>query len=234
MKTNTQTLMKITALAALAFLTACGTSKATDTSIQVTDSGSRVEVESTKPVASCNQFSRSNFLTINIANVLNSQNQADEQWVKIKFSNVANAINQPAYHIQIYKWRVINNSTQIDSTPLQVTSFSLASGQLTSTANSGIYVNQIDSQNGYMVKLNDDTTNPYQVMKVVAYKADGTIIDQANFLIPQFLANPEDYKLNPNGTPRADLLQKMHPLYGNDVTGWSFSQMQESFDQYCF
>jgi hypothetical protein len=53
-------------------------------------------------------------------------------------------------------------------------------------------------------------------------------------LIPQFLASPEDYKYNSNGTMRAELLQQLHPLYGQDVSGWSFSQIQESFDQYCF
>jgi hypothetical protein len=85
-----------------------------------------------------------------------------------------------------------------------------------------------------MVKLNDDLKNPYQVLKVVAYKSDGTVISNANVLIPQFLASPEDYKLNADGTTRADLLQQLHPLYGSDVSAWSFSQMQQAFDQYCF
>ena len=233
MKTNTGALIKVTALIALALLTSCGTSKSTATS-SGTDLSSRVEVDSSKPLASCNLLSKSGFLTMNIANVIGSDGKADQQWVKIKFPNIDSSLNQPAYFVQLYKWRVINNSTQLDSTPLQETAYSLASGQSTSVPDTGMYVKDMTSQTGFMVNLRDDVNNPYQVIKVVAYKSDGTVIDQVNVLIPQFLANPKDYKLNPDGTPRADLLQQLHPLHNTDVTSWSSSQIQSNFDQYCF
>jgi hypothetical protein len=214
-------------------LSACGTSKSSATS-ETTESASRVEVDSAKPLASCNQMSKPALMTMNIANIIGSDGKANQDWVKIKFGSIDASINSSGYYLRLYKWRVINNSVQLDSVALSLYSYSLSSGQATSTATTGIYTNQINSQTGYMVKLNDDLSNPYQVLKIVAYKSDGTVIDHVNVLIPQFLASPADYKLNPDGTARADLLQQLHPLYGTDVTGWSFSQMQQVFDQYCF
>jgi predicted small secreted protein len=229
---KTKTLIKISVLISALVLSACGTSKSTATG--TTESASRVEVDSAKPLASCNQMSKAGLMTMNIANVIGSDGKANQDWVKIKFTSVDASISSTGYFLRLYKWRVINNSVQLDSVPLSVYAYSLSSGQATSNPSTGIYTNSINSQTGFMVKLNDDLANPYQVIKVVAYKSDGTVIDNQNVLIPQFFASPADYKLNSDGTVRADLLQQLHPLYGQDVTGWSFSQMQQVFDQYCF
>lgn len=231
MKTNT--LIKIAVLISALVLSACGTSKSAS-STQSTEQASRVEVDSSKPLASCNQLAKAGLMTMNIANIVDSDGKANQEWVKIKFGSIDSTVSQQGYYIRAYKWRVINNAVQLDSVPLSMYSYSLSSGLATSTPTTGLYANQITAETGYMVKLNDDLSSPYQVLKVVAYKSDGTLIDHANVLIPQFLANPNDYTYNSNGTVRADLLQQLHPLFGLDVTGWSFSQIQESFDQYCF
>lgn len=229
---KTQTLIKVTALISMLVLSACGTSKSANSgSVELE---SRVEVSSDKPLASCNQLSKAGLMTMNIANIMNSDGKANEEFVKVKFGSIDSAHNKPGYYLKFFKWRVINNAVQLDSTPLAAYSYDLSTGSATSNPVTGVYISSITATTGLMLKLNDDLNNPYQVLKVVAYQSDGTMIDHVNVLIPQFLANPEDYKLNKNGTPRADLLQQLHPLYGQDVSGWSFSQIQESFDQYCF
>lgn len=229
---KTQTLIKVTVLMSMLVLSACGTSKSA--SSQPTELQSRVEVSSEKPLASCNQLAKAGLMTMNIANILNSDGKANEDWVKIKFGSIDSAHNKPGYYMKFYKWRVLNNAVQLDSVPLSTYSYSLSSGSATSTPSTGVYISQVNSETGYMIKLNDDLTNPYQVLKVVVYQSDGVVVDHANVLIPQFLANPEDYKFNTNGTTRAELLQQLHPLFGQDVSGWNFSQIQEAFDQYCF
>lgn len=238
MKTVTLTtsgLVKVSALIAMAFLASCGTSKATNTTnTTTTDLSSVVDVAASVPLASCNQLSKPNFLTMNIANLTGSNGQVSAQYVKLRFLNVSSALTPSGYNLRFYKWRVINNKTQLDSTPLQVYSYSLDTLQATSTVASGIYASQISDQKGYMVNLRDDSNNQYQVIKVVAYKSDGVMIDQANVLIPQFLASPLDYKLNPDGSTRVDLLRDLHPLNSTDVSGWSATQIQDSFEQYCF
>lgn len=229
---KTQTLIKVSVLISMLVLSACGTSKSTDSG--VTESASRVEVSSEKPLASCNQLSKAGLMTMNIANILNSDGKANEEFVKVKFGSIDAAHNKPGYYLKFYKWRVINNAVQMDNVPLAAYSYNLSTGAATSNPTTGVYISSITAETGLMLKLNDDLNNPYQVIKVVAYMSDGTMIDHVNVLIPQFLASPEDYKFNANGTTRASLLQQLHPLYGQDVSGWSFSQIQETFDQYCF
>lgn len=229
---KTQTLIKVTVLISMLILSACGTSKSSNSG--TIESESRVEVSSEKPLASCNQLSKAGLMTMNIANIIDADGKANQEYVKVKFGSVDSAHNKPGYYLKFYKWRVINNAVQLDSAPLAAYSYNLSTGSPSSVPTTGVYISSMNAETGYMLKLNDDLKNPYQVIKVVAYMSDGTMIDHVNVLIPQFLASPEDYKYNSNGTMRADLLQQLHPLYGQDVSGWSFSQIQESFDQYCF
>ncbi|MGZ3691166.1 MAG: hypothetical protein ACXVAX_06670 [Pseudobdellovibrio sp.] len=223
-------LIKIAAVISIAILTSCGTSKS---NVGTADQASVVQVDSSKPLASCNKLNNSNF-SMNIANAMDSSNQVDPQFVKIKFTYLSSDITQTGYSIRFYKWRVINNATQMDSNPLQFYSYNLSSGQTTSAQMSAEFATNVTTATAYYVNLNDDTTNPYQVLKVVAYKTDGTVAASADVLIPQFLANPNDYKLNPDGSNRASLLQGLHPLHNTDVSSWSSSQIQANFDQYCF
>jgi hypothetical protein len=229
---KTQTLIKVSVLISMLVLSACGTSKSTNTG--AVELESRVEVSSEKPLASCNQLNKTGLMTMNIANIMDSNGKANQDWVKVKFPMIDSAHNKPGYYLKFYKWRVLNNAVQLDNVPLAAYAYDLSTGSPTTTATTGVYISSITNQTGLMLKLNDDLNNPYQVLKVVAYQSDGTMIDHVNVLIPQFLASPEDYKFNANGTARADLLQQLHPLYGQDVTGWTFTQLQESFDQYCF
>ena len=224
---TTKTILTVTAIMALS---SCGTSKSSVSSVE---QSSRVEVSAGKPLASCNRADNSNF-SLSIANVIDSDGRANLNWVKVKFNFLSTDMTQAGYHIKFYKWRVVNNTTQLDPIPLEFNTYTLANNTTNSNTLNGLFANQVTNQIGLFINLKDDVQTPYQVLKTVVYKTDGTIAAQGNILIPQLLANPEDYKLNPDGSPRATLLQSMHLLYGRDVSTWSTNQVQQYFDQHCF
>lgn len=222
-----KTILAVTALAALS---SCGTSKST---VNTVEQSSRVEVSAGKPLASCNRADNSNF-SLSIANVIDPDGRANLNWVKLKFNFLSTDMTQTGYHVKFYKWRVVNNATQLDPVPLEFNTYTMSNGTTNSNTMSGMFTTDFNSQVGLYLNLKDDVQTPYQVLKTVIYKTDGTIAAQGNVLIPQLLANPEDYKLNPDGSPRNQLLQNMHLLYGRDVSTWSTSQIQQYFDQHCF
>lgn len=224
---TTKTILTLTAVLALS---SCGTSKST---VNTVEQSSRVEVTAGKPLASCNRADNSNF-SLSMANVIDPDGRANLNWVKLKFNFLSTDMTQAGYHIKFYKWRVINNATQLDPIPLEFNTYTLSNNTTNSNTLNGMFANQITNQIGLFINLKDDVQTPYQVLKTVVYKTDGTIAAQGNILIPQLLANPEDYKLNPDGSPRNQLLQAMHLLYGRDVSSWTTNQIQQQFDQHCF
>lgn len=229
MNTQAKLILKIAAVLAVAVLTSCGTSKST----QVAEQSSVVPVTLSKPLASCHRLNDSNF-AMNIANVTNTDNSLSSDWIKVKFSFLSSAVTQTGYSLKFYKWRVINGASQLDSNPLEFTAYTLSNGQQVSNPMTAVFGTQITNQVGFYLRLNDDASVPYQVIKVVAYKTDGTVVAQSNVLIPQFYANPLDYATNADGSARAQLLQQLHPLFGQDVSGWSQARLTENFQQYCF
>ena len=229
MKNQSKLFLKIAAVLAVAVLTSCGTSKST----QGEEQASIIPVALNKPLASCHKLNDSNF-AMNIANVTNTDSSLSSDWIKVKFSFLSSNVTQTGYSLRFYKWRVINGVSQLDSNPLEFTAYTLTNGQQVSNPMTAVFATQVTNQVGFYLRLNDDSAAPYQVLKVVAYKTDGTVAAQSNVLIPQFLANPLDYATNADGTPRADLLQKLHPLFGQDVSSWSQSRLNENFQQYCF
>ena len=229
MNKQTKLLLKIAAVLAVAVLTSCGTSKSTP----VEEQSSILPVSLTKPLASCHRLNDANY-AMNIANVTSADNSLSSDWIKVKFSYLSSAITQTGYSLRFYKWRVINGASQLDSNPIEFTAYTLSNGQQVSNPMTAVFTTQVTNQVGFYLRLNDDASVPYQVIKVVAYKTDGTVAAQSNVLIPQFLANPLDYATNADGSARADLLQQLHPLFGQDVSTWSQTRLNENFQQYCF
>ncbi len=230
MKTSTKLVFKIAAvLAAFAMLTSCGTSK----SSPVAEQSSIIPLSPNKPLASCHRLNDSNF-AMNIANVTGNEGALNPDWMKVKFSFLSADITQTGYSLRFYKWRVINGASQLDSNPLEFTAYTLSNGQQVSNPMTAVFSTQVSKDVGFYLRLNDDSAVPYQVIKVVAYKTDGTVAAQSNVLIPQFLANPLDYATNADGSARAQLLQQLHPLFGQDVSTWSQTRLSESFQQHCF
>lgn len=229
-KTN-QLIFKMVLVMSIALLTACGTTKAPEA--ESMDQSSRVEITSQKPLASCNKLRNSNF-DMNVSVVQDNSGRISEQYVKVKFQNLASSLLQNGYYLRFFKWRVIGTTAQLDSTPLEFSSYSLSNGQSTSNAMSAVFAKSLSRTSGYYINLRDDAQSTYQVLKVVVYKNDGSIAAQSSVLIPQFLANPADYQTNSDGTPRASNLMALHPLSGQDTANWSATQFQQSFDQHCF
>lgn len=233
MKQQQQTILKLSLVLCVALLTACGTTKSTDDSTGSTEQSSRVEVSAGKPLASCNRASNTN-LDFSVSTVLDSSGQVSEQYIKLKFNYVASTMAASGYYLRFYKWRVSAGVSQLDPTPLDFNSYNLSSNTATSSAASAYYTNQISTSSGFYINLRDDASNTYQVLKAVVYKSDGTIAAQQNILIPQFMANPVDYQLNSDGSARSITLQNLHPLKNAATTGWTSTQFQQAFDQYCF
>lgn len=215
---------------AVAFLTSCGAKKSAD----AIDNSSLVVGVAPQNLANCNQSVSTN-LALNLANVVEASNgQINPDWIKLKFSFLSADVTQTGYYIRFFKWRVLGSSAQLDSNPLEFSAFKLSNGQTASETMNSVFSTQVSQQFGFYLRLNDDAQYPYQVLKVVVYKTDGTVLTQSDVLIPQFLTSPIEYKLNSDGSPRAENLQKLHPLYATDTTGWTAPQLKQSFDQHCF
>ncbi|MEQ1722354.1 MAG: hypothetical protein ABL930_04205 [Pseudobdellovibrio sp.] len=226
-----QAILTITlSVIAVSFLTSCGTKKSNET----TPASNSLVINSQQALASCNRVTNTN-MTLHSATVVDSSTgQISQDWIKTKFSFLSADATKTGYYLKFFKWRVVGSTAQLDPTPLQFAAYLISSGQTASETMDSVLITQITSQYGFYIRLNDDSQHPYQVLKAVVYKTDGTIAAQSDILIPQFSASPIDYKLNADGTTRADNLQKLHPLYGTDVSAWSAAQIKQNVDQYCF
>lgn len=229
MNTNQKLLTLALSFLAIGFLTSCSTKKTEQTAAPL----SALNITSQSAMASCNRLDNSNF-SFDVAAVTDSSGQVNANWLKVKFRYLSADVTQQGYTLRFFKWRMNGSSPQLDSNPLGVASYNLSTGQTLTNSSTGLFANQVTSQKGYYVQLNDDSQYPYQALKLVAYKSDGTVLAQADVLIPEFAANPNDYKLTPDGNPRPSNLQQMHPLNGRDVSQWTQAQFLQHFDQYCF
>lgn len=215
---------------AISLLTSCGTKK----SNELINNSNSIDINSQPALASCNRSTSAN-LSFNLASVIESTTgQTNPDWIKIKFDFLSTDVTQTGYTVKFFKWRIIGTSAQLDSNPLSFNAYTISNGQTASGSMTSVYTTQINQQYGFYINLNDDPQYPYQVLKVVVYKTDGTIAAQSDILIPQFSASPDAYKTNSDGTVRADNLQKLHPLYATNVTAWTQAQLKQNFDQYCF
>lgn len=225
-----QILTLAVSILAFALLTSCGAKKSAD----AIDSSSQIVGVAQQSLANCNKSVSSN-LGLNIANVLEaSTGQINPDWIKLKFSFLSTDVTQTGYYLKFYKWRVIGATAQLDANPLEFSAYKLSNGQTSSETMTSVFASQVSQQFGFYIRLNDDAQYPYQVLKVVVYKTDGTVLTQSDVLIPQFLSSPVEYRLNSDGSARAENLQKLHPLNATDVTGWSAAQLKQNFDQHCF
>ena len=218
------------AVIALTFLTSCGAKK----SNELNDGSNKIDIASQPILASCNRATNES-LSFNLANVIEaSTGHVNPDWIKIKFNFLSTDTTQTGYNIKFFKWRIIGTSAQLDPNPLTFNPYTLSNGQASTETMTGVFTNQINQQNGFYIRLNDDAQYPYQVLKVVVYKTDGTIAASSDILIPQFSASPIVYKVNADGSVRADNLQKLHPLNTTDISAWTPAQLKQNFDQYCF
>lgn len=218
-------------LTLLGLLSACGNSKSTNGPSGELSSN-RVDINSQKPLATCNKAKDANF-SINTSAVTDQTGQINNDWIKIKFNFLSADMTKAGNVLKFFKWKVTGTQAILEPTPLQVAAFDFSSGQTMGNLTASLPADQINGQSGFYIQLNDPNAM-FQVLKIVAYNSTGTVIGNLNSLIPAFNASPEDYKFNSDGTARADILQQMHLLYGTSVAGQSAVQIKQSFDQYCF
>ena len=214
----------------LGLMSACGNTKSSNS--PGTSNSTSLDANSLKPLATCNKAKDSQF-SINTAVASDQTGQISSEYIKLKFNFLASNITVAGNVLKFYKWRVNGTQTILEPTALQVASYDLASGQMVGTLSSSLAADQVNGQYGYYIQLNDPNAL-FQVIKIVAYDSSGKVIGNLNSLIPAFNASPEDYKLNSDGTARADILQQLHLLYGQSVAGQSPAQIKQNFDQLCF
>ncbi|MFZ3231576.1 MAG: hypothetical protein WA160_15315 [Pseudobdellovibrio sp.] len=214
----------LSVLTALSFLTACGNTKsqtATPT----------VNLYAIKPLAYCNTSTDTNF-AFNTAIVNDQSGQISGDWIKLKFNFLNANITKSGNVIKIFKWRVTGTQTILDQSPLNLATYDFSTGQTNSAVTTSYPADQLNGQYGLYIQLNDPSV-VFQAIKIVAYNSAGAVIGNINSLIPTFYANPADYTLNSDGTPRALILQQLHALYQNPVA-YNADQFKQYFDQYCF
>ena len=219
--------MKLTTVfSLLLLLSSCGTSKSGTTSASATSTTQKV-------LASCAQNSNS-LISLNISAAAYSNGSINPSYIKIKFNSIASTVKQSGYRLLFYKWKVSNNQTVYDNTPLDISVYDLSTKAVTAYAESEKQTSSLSTGVGYLVDLND-TSNSYQVLKLVVVNSAGTeVITQLNMLIPQFAAVPSQYSYNTDGSVRAQNLQDLHPLKNIDTSAWSSTNFQQYFANYCF
>lgn len=229
-KNKNRTLKIALVLTVLGMLSACGNSKS---NTSAGDLGSnRIDSTSQKPLATCNKAKDAQF-SINTAVATDQSGQISNEYIKFKFNFLSADVTKAGNVLKFFKWRVNGTQAVLEPTALQIAAYDLSSGQTVGSLTSSLAADQVNGQYGYYIQLND----PYalfQAVKLVAYNSAGQVIGNLNSLIPAFNASPEDYKLNADGTARADVLQQLHLLYGQSVAGQTPAQIKQNFDQFCF
>lgn len=217
----------VTVLAVLAILSSCGTKK---TGAISTDNTYNFSSTANNTLASCNKATDTNG-SFSLATVKNQINQVDPNWLKLKFNMLSSAVTSTATSIRLFKWKVVNGQAYLDQTPVVVYTYDLSTGMTNSSAQQTIAVSFVKSNVGYYVGINDAQA---QVIKVVAYGADGKIVWQKDALIPQFSASPADYRTAADGSVRSLSLTNLHPLAQTQTSGWSEYQYTNYFQALCF
>ena len=228
MKTLTTTL---TLAAAILTLSSCGSSKssqATTTTVQ----SSTVENAGNKIVTSC-QKAVGTDMSVNITATKTSSGAINNSLVKIKFNRLSSLATQGGNKVVFFKWRVAGAEASMDSTPLNVSRYSLSSGNVDDSTKNYITASTVTTSQGYYIDLND-VDGVYQVLKAVVYNSAGSVVAQQNILIPQFLGVASDYAYNSDGSARAQLLRDLHPLAATDTTGWTSATYVSYYQATCF
>lgn len=230
MKTTPNTQIKLVILTGIVLLLAsCGTSKSNHQSVALASADTAV---ASIGLASCNSRTTTD-MAANISAYKYSNGTTDPQVMKLKFTSLSNEITQAGNTIRFFKWKVAQNQAVIDQTPLNITKYSLSTGQVDTQTTTAVTATTISTSQGFYIDLND-TTLSHQVLKIAVYSANGAALKQMDILIPEFKASPTDYMTNSDGSARAQNLVNLHPLIGMDLTGWTTQNYATFFSNKCF
>ena len=228
-----QKIQKLLTLTVILFFVACSPTKSTETNNATLSSATNpTYMQANKLLTNCNK-SDSTDISLNINAVTDSSGQADPNLVKIKFNSLSTKSTASGNVVRFFKWRILAGQSSLDQTALSAQFYDLNSSQPTANLSQSIPISEITSARGIFIQLNDPAA-VYQVLKTVVYDSTGQIVAQMNSLIPQFYSNPIEYKLNSDGTPRAQILLDLHPLNSVNTTAWSQTDLTNYFQTLCF
>lgn len=218
--------------ASIVTLTSCGSKKSSQATSNTIVQSSTVTNAGSKIVTSC-QKAVGTDMSVNITATKTSSGAINNSLVKIKFNRLSSTATAGGNVIKFFKWRVIGSSASLDSTALNVSRYSLSSGNVDDSTKTYITASTVTTSQGYYIDLND-ADGVYQVLKAVVYNSSGAVVAQQNILIPQFLGVPADYAYNSDGSARAQILRDLHPLATTDVTGWTSTNFVSYYQATCF
>ncbi len=221
-----QTTLRIAlCIMAIALVSSCSPKKAEP--MLTNQNSNSILITANKALAYCNRTNDTNF-NFNTAVAKNSSGQYVSDMIKLKMNFISATATASGNTIQFFKWRVNGSTADLDSNALSFYVYNYSNGQATSGAIKSLAASQINQTTGLYIQLNDPSES-YQVIKAVVYNAEGAVVAQVNTLIPAFYASPEDYKLNADGSPRAQNLQQLHPLFGGTAT-----DAEQTLAKHCF
>ena len=210
-------------LSALYFFTGCGVKS---TAVRELNSN---DFSSSEVRAECNEFSATGTrLSGKIKSYTDNAGNTAEDIHQIKFSDVSqNFENDSKYAIRFFRWKAFGTTSELDSEPLEFR-LEVDNGFGTYTPATG-YMTHLDKNDiqsvGSSFGIQDTevsailrkirvvvfgTDFSYQALKVVLYN-EGSVVGDADLLIPVFDANPAAY-----ASTHADVLNQLHPFYGMD------------------
>ncbi len=211
------------------FATSCSSSKSNNNSASnssgITIGGQAVLAKCTKAVDTK--------LSLSIATITDQLGQVDPLWVKVRFNTLSPELIKSGITMRFYRMKGVGNDAVLDNTSLQSQTYTMSTGHPNANLVQVVNPQTISTSSGFFVYVNDPQSQ-YQILKVAFFDSTGKTIENFNILIPEFLANPADYKTNTDGTTRSQYLQELHPLNATATTGWSSETFNNFFQQYCF
>lgn len=167
-----------------------------------------------------------------------------EDKVRVRISSLVEAFDSNAdYYIQAFRWKMNGSTAELDQTPLQFTlekgngSVSPISDAMSSI--NGTKIAQLRTSASITgsgaVDFFSKTTMVvsgvdynWQAMKIVVYNGS-TVVGQADFLLPVFDANPNQYASTHHST-----LNTIHPFWSQRTQSLSESEWANRTLSYCF
>lgn len=214
----------------IALLSSCSPTKSD--AVITTSSNTGLVFAADKALTQCNRSTDTNF-TFNTAVAKDASGAYAYDILKLKFSFISVANTAAGNTIKFFKWRINGTTADLDQTPLNFYVYNLSTGATITTPVTSYNTSQINTANGMYIQLNDPNQT-FQVIKVVVYDSAGAVVSQVNTLIPSFYASPVDYQLNGDGSPRASILQALHPLANQISSGATSAQFATSTQAFCF
>lgn len=251
MKKSKQHLKTVLAISAIAFLTACGTSKNQGSM----DFSSRTPFTTTPTSSSSKAFalcSRGNGTEINtkVKVFVDSSNTTKMDFVYVRLTSLPTNFKENKNYISMWKWLASSSgSTYLDPAALEFILTDASTNQMLTewkktlywsdvvTIASGMGINDVQSffdRVNILVDLKD-AKGEYDVLKITNYDSStNKPVSQTDALLPLFSVNPADYAFEPNGSARAQVLQALHPFQSQASQGFTTEKFASMANDFCF